>query len=183
MIDARQTVVFRWLTAGDPGDLDAFDDLLYPNVVVHAPLGLSTASLDEEKTVWRDALATMPDIRHDVQEVVVDGETEMAGVVVTGTMAADFAGVEGSGRSFRIDQAVITHLATRRSSRRGRSLVSLPFVPKSGTRAPITRGRKGSNKPVERRIRTHEPPRRRAVFEAGPLDWDRGCDDPSFGRH
>ena len=52
----------------------------------------------------------MPDLRHDVQEVVVDGELEMARVVVTGTMAAGFAGVEGSGRSFRINQAVITHL-------------------------------------------------------------------------
>lgn len=52
----------------------------------------------------------MPDLRHEVQEVVVDGGVEMARVVVTGTMEASFAGVEGSGRSFRIDQAVITHL-------------------------------------------------------------------------
>ncbi len=52
----------------------------------------------------------MPDLRHEVQEVVVEDEVEMARVVVTGTMAASFAGVEGSGRSFRIDQAVITHL-------------------------------------------------------------------------
>ena len=42
--------------------------------------------------------------------IVVDGDVEMARVVVTGTMAAGFAGIEGSGRSFRIDQAVITHL-------------------------------------------------------------------------
>jgi ketosteroid isomerase-like protein len=34
----------------------------------------------------------------------------MARVVVTGTMVATFAGVEGSGRSFRMDQAVIAHL-------------------------------------------------------------------------
>ena len=34
----------------------------------------------------------------------------MARVVVTGTMAASFADIEGSGHSFRIDQAVITHL-------------------------------------------------------------------------
>ena len=34
----------------------------------------------------------------------------MARVVVTGTMASSFAGVAGTGRSFRIDQAVITHL-------------------------------------------------------------------------
>jgi len=110
MADPRQTVVFRWLAAGDAGDVDAFDELLHPDVVVHAPLGLSTTNIDDEKAVWKDALSAMPDLRHDVQEVVVDGDVEMARVVVTGTMAASFAGVDGSGRGFRIDQAVITHL-------------------------------------------------------------------------
>ena len=110
MRDPRQTVVFRWLAAGDAGDLGAFDELLHPDVVIHAPAGLSTAGVDEEKAVWRDALAAMPDLRHEVQEVVVEGDVEMARVVVTGTMAAGFAGVAGTGRDFRIDQAVITHL-------------------------------------------------------------------------
>jgi predicted ester cyclase len=103
-------VVFRWLAAGDAGDLDAFDELLHPDAVIHAPAGLSTMSADEEKAVWRDALAAMPGLRHDVQEVVVDGDLEVARVVVTGTLTASFGGVEGTGRSFRIDQAVITHL-------------------------------------------------------------------------
>jgi predicted ester cyclase len=103
-------VVFRWLAAGDAGDLDAFDELLHPDVVVHAPLGLSTTNLDDEKAGWKDALAAMPDLRHDLQEVVMAGDVEMARVVVTGTMAGGFAGLEESGRSFRIDQAVITHL-------------------------------------------------------------------------
>jgi len=103
-------VVFRWLAAGDAGDLDTFDGLLHRGVVVHAPLGLSTTNVDDEKAVWKDALAAMPDLRHDLQEVVVEGDVEMARVVVTGTMAGGFAGLEGSGRSFRIDQAVIVHL-------------------------------------------------------------------------
>lgn len=110
MVDPRRTVVFRWLEAGDAGDLDTFDELLHPDAVVHAPLGLSTTSVEDEKAVWKDALAAMPNIRHDVQEVLVDGDVEMARVVVTGTMEASLAGVGGSGRSFRIDQAVITHL-------------------------------------------------------------------------
>jgi ketosteroid isomerase-like protein len=110
MADPRKTVVFRWLAAGDAGDLDAFDELLHPNAVVHAPAGLSTTSVNEEKAVWKDALAAMPDLRHDVQEVIVDGDVEMARVVVSGTLVARFGGVEGSGRSFRIDQAVVTHL-------------------------------------------------------------------------
>jgi steroid delta-isomerase-like uncharacterized protein len=106
----RETVVFRWLAAGDSGDLDAFDDLLHLDAVVHAPAGLSTASAEAEKQVWREALAAMPDLRHDVQEVLVDGNVEMARVIVTGTLRETFGGVAGSGRSFRIDQAVITHL-------------------------------------------------------------------------
>jgi predicted ester cyclase len=109
VVDPRDTVVFRWLAAGDAGELDAFDELLHPDAVVHAPAGLSTAAVDDEKAVWRDARAAMPDLRHEVQEVVVDGDVEMARVVVTGTLTARFAGVEGSG-PFRIDQAVITHL-------------------------------------------------------------------------
>jgi predicted ester cyclase len=110
MADPPETVVFRWLAAGDRGDLDAFDDLLHPGAVIHAPAGLSTNSVDAEKQVWREALAAMPDLRHDVQEVVVDGDVEMARVIVTGTLQAAFGGVSGSGRSFRIDQAMITHL-------------------------------------------------------------------------
>ena len=97
--------MFRWLAAGDRGDVDAFDDLLHPDVVVHAPAGLSTESAEAEKQVWREALAAMPDLRHDVQEVVVDGDVEMARVIVTGTMRGDFGGVEGTGRAFRMDQA------------------------------------------------------------------------------
>lgn len=110
MTDPSTTVVFRWLAAGDAGDLERFDDLLHPDAIIHAPRGLSTTSLEEEKAVWAAALAAIPDIRHDVQEVVVEGDVEMARVVVTGTMQSSFAGVETSGRGFRIDQAVITHL-------------------------------------------------------------------------
>lgn len=110
MVNPRDTVVFRWLAAGDAGDFDAFDDLLHPDAVIYAPLDLSTTSAEDEKAVWRDALAAMPDLRHEIQEVVVEGEVEMARVVVTGTLRGDFAGVAGTGRSFQIDQAVIVHL-------------------------------------------------------------------------
>ena len=110
MRDFSSTVVFRWLAAGDAGDLDAFDELLHPDAVIHAPAGLSTTSADKEKAVWQYARTAMPDLRHEVQEVVADGDVEMARVVVTGTLKSGFGGVDGTGRSFRIDQAVITHL-------------------------------------------------------------------------
>lgn len=110
MTDPRRTLVARWLAAGDAGDLDAFDDLFHPDAVVHAPLGLSTTAVEDEKSVWRMGIVNMPGIRHEVQEVVVEGDVEMARVVVSGTMASEFGGLPGTGRAFRIDQAVITHL-------------------------------------------------------------------------
>jgi predicted ester cyclase len=110
MADFRETIIHRWLVAGDAGDVDAFDDLLLPAAVIHAPRGLSTTSREAEKAVWREALAAMPDLRHDVQEVLVGPDTEMARVVVTGTLTAPFAGIDRSRRPFRMDQAVIVHL-------------------------------------------------------------------------
>jgi len=109
-MSAPEPVVSRWLAAGDAGELDRFDELLHPDVVVHAPAGLSTESCEAERAVWRDAVAAMPDLRHQVQEVLIDGDLEMAQVVVTATVTAAFGGVAATGRSFRVDQAVITHL-------------------------------------------------------------------------
>ena len=59
--------------------------------------------------MWQDGLAAMPDIRHDVQEAVV--VTLRWRASLSHTMTTDFAGVQGTGRCFRIDQAVITHLS------------------------------------------------------------------------
>lgn len=109
-MERSASVIARWLEAGDRGDVDAFDALMHADVVIHAPRGLSTDSREAEKKVWLDALAAMPDLQHEVQEVVVEAETEMARVVVTGTLIRDFAGVRADGRSFRMDQAVICHL-------------------------------------------------------------------------
>jgi ketosteroid isomerase-like protein len=109
-MEHNPSLVARWLAAGDEGDVEAFDNLLHGDVVVHAPRGLSTEDLDSEKQVWRAAVAAMPDLHHEVQEVVTQGNVEVARVVVTGTLRQDFAGVAGTGRSFRMDQAVICHL-------------------------------------------------------------------------
>lgn len=109
-MELSSPVVTRWLAAGDSGDVDAFDELLHVDVVVHAPRGLSTTNLEAEKQVWRDAVAAISNLRHEVQEVVVEGNVEMARIIVTGTLLREFAGVSGSGRPFRMDQAVICHL-------------------------------------------------------------------------
>lgn len=100
----------RWFAAGDAGEFETFDDLLHPDVVVHAPMGLSTKGPEAEKGVWRDALRAMPDIRHDIREVINLGSTIAARAIVTGTLEGDFAGIVANGRSFRVDQGLFAHV-------------------------------------------------------------------------
>lgn len=100
----------RWFAAGDAGDFDSFDDFLHPHVVVHAPMGLSIQGPEAEKAVWRDALRAMPDIRHEIQEVIRDGSTIAARGIVTGTLKQDFAGISANDRSFRVDQGLFAHV-------------------------------------------------------------------------
>jgi steroid delta-isomerase-like uncharacterized protein len=100
----------RWFAAGDSGDFGSFDDLLNPDVVVHAPMGLSTEGPEAEKEVWRDALRAMPDIRHDIQEVIGVGSIIAARAIVTGTLKGDFAGIAANGRSFKVDQGLFAHV-------------------------------------------------------------------------
>lgn len=108
------SVTARWLAAGDSGNLDEFDRLMHADVVVHAPAGLSTTSRDEEKQVWRDAVASVRGLRHEIQEILTDGDTEMARVIVTGTIVGDLGSVTteatGADRAFTLDQAIICHL-------------------------------------------------------------------------
>jgi steroid delta-isomerase-like uncharacterized protein len=99
-----------WFAAGDAGDFEAFTEFLHPDVVVHAPMGLSTTGIPAEQQVWRDALAAMPNIRHDLREVITAGDTIAARAVVTGTLERDFAGVKATGQSFEIDQALFAHV-------------------------------------------------------------------------
>lgn len=104
------SVLERWFAAGDAGNFDSFDEFLHPDVVVHAPMGLSTKGPEAEKEVWRDALRAMPDIRHDIQDVISDGSTIAARAIVTGTLEDDFAGIAANGRGFRVDQGLFVHV-------------------------------------------------------------------------
>jgi C-1 hydroxylase len=100
-----------WIAAGDAGRLEEFDHYLHPEVVVHAPLGLSTRSADHERQVWRAALDAFPDLHHDVRETLSRDSTVAARIVVTGThLGGAFAGIEPRGGRFTVDQAIFAHL-------------------------------------------------------------------------
>lgn len=109
MVESK-SLLERWLEAGDADDVEAFHEFLHDDVVVHAPLGLSSAGIEQEKDVWRAAVASIADLRHDVQEVIAEGDSMAARTIVTGTLVDSFGGVQPTGEPFRLDQVVFAHI-------------------------------------------------------------------------
>jgi steroid delta-isomerase-like uncharacterized protein len=107
---SNSSLLVRLFLAGDAGDLDAFDQYLHDDVVVHAPAGLSTAGLESERESWRKARSAMPDLHHQFVDVFTSPTAEAARSVVTGTMRGSYGGFSAEGRSFRVDQAVFAHV-------------------------------------------------------------------------
>lgn len=107
---SNPSLLVRLFTAGDTGDLDAFDQYLHDDVLVHAPAGLSTVGLESERESWRKAKSAMPDLHHQYIDVFSSSTAEAVRFVVTGTMRGSYGGFSSEGNSFRVDQAVFAHI-------------------------------------------------------------------------
>jgi predicted ester cyclase len=132
---STSSLIAALFAAGDAGDLEAFDQYLRDDVVVHAPAGLSTVGLESERESWRKAKAAMPDIRHEFVDLFSSPTGEAGRSIVTGTMRGTYGGLSSEGRPFRIEQAVFTS-ETARSVNCGRSSIPPCCASNWAKRAP-----------------------------------------------
>jgi len=109
-VNAAKSLLELLFAAGDSGDLDAFDRYMHEDVIVHAPAGLSTRGIDNERESWRKARAAMPGLRHEFVDVLITPSVEAARTVVTGTFSGTYGGLSARGRRFKFEQAVFAHI-------------------------------------------------------------------------
>ena len=105
-----ESVLERLLAAGDAGDVDSFATYLHHDVVVHAPMGLSTVGLVAEQESWRRAKNAVRDLRHQTLSVLQNGNLEAARCLVTGTLDGTYGGITAVAKPLKIDQAVFARL-------------------------------------------------------------------------
>lgn len=86
-MSSARSLLESLFTAGDAGDLDSFNQYMHQDVIVHAPAGLSTVGLQNEKESWRKAKLAIPDLHHEFYDVLITPTSEAARTVVSGTLA------------------------------------------------------------------------------------------------
>jgi len=115
-MSATQSLIELLFVAGDAGDVESFDLYLHHDVVVHAPAGLSTVGIKAEKQSWRNAKSAMPDLHHEIKDVLKSPSLEAVRAVVSGTLQGTYGGLTAEGRRFTTDQAVFARVRDGRIS-------------------------------------------------------------------
>ena len=105
-----ESLLSELFAAGDAGGFDRLDEFLHEDVVVHAPAGLATVGLENEKDSWRRGKAAIPNIKHELLELLSDGSTVAARCVVSGTLNGNLGNLSAQGRRFCLDQALFAHV-------------------------------------------------------------------------
>ena len=90
-------------------DLDLVDEIYAADAVEHSPSGVhrGRAGIRAEMEA---VVAAFPDLSATVEDAVAEGDTVAMRVTLRGTHDGPFMGVEPTGKSFEVDNAVFTRV-------------------------------------------------------------------------
>ena len=94
----NQAVVQAWYDAINVHDLAAFDAVVAPVVIQHAADFPDATGLEEVKANFTPFLAAFPDIHHQLEQWVTDGDIVVVRGMGSGTHQAPFMGIPATGR-------------------------------------------------------------------------------------
>jgi len=97
--DRTKALIHRYFHELWKGDgLEAADELLAPDVAVRGSLGVTARGPDGLRTYVRMARAALPDLRLDVEQILVERDRVAARVRYSGTHLGPLFGVAPTGR-------------------------------------------------------------------------------------
>ncbi|MBW3604504.1 MAG: ester cyclase [Actinobacteria bacterium] len=103
-------VLRGYLHDGDRNDNEALARWLDPDVETHSPGGVTTVGIAAQAESWTAAHTGLGELRHEVTDVVAEGELVAARVDVTGIHHGHFLGIAPTGRRIRVDQALFARV-------------------------------------------------------------------------
>ena len=93
------------------GDIDGFGELLAEDFVEHEEMPGLEPSKEGVKQLFHMYRAAFPDLRMEVQDVLVSGDKAVARVRATGTHQGEFLGMPATGKSLDVQLIDITRFS------------------------------------------------------------------------
>ena len=90
------------------GDIDGFGELLAEDFVEHEEMPGLEPSKEGVEELFHTYRAAFPDLRMEVQDVLVSGDKAVARVRATGTHQGEFLGMPATGKSIDVQLIDIT---------------------------------------------------------------------------
>lgn len=104
----RAAAMTRLYDLINAGDIDGFGNLLADDFVEHDELPGLESSREGVKQLFHMYRAAFPDLRMEVQDVLVSGDKAVARVRATGTHEGEFMGMPATGKSVDVRLIDIT---------------------------------------------------------------------------
>lgn len=106
----HKAVVERFETALAANDVPTIDELCDANLVDHNPVPGQEPGLAGFKATMASYKAIFPDLKVDLYEVLVDGDSVATRWAVTGTHQAEFFGVPATGKQLTVEGMNFYHV-------------------------------------------------------------------------
>ena len=88
-----------------------FEELFAPDVVLHNPVPTRVKGLDAVKEVFSSLHAAFPDLRVDIDDLIVERDKVVGRQTVSGTNLGDFMGRPATGKPVSYEEIFIFRIA------------------------------------------------------------------------
>jgi predicted ester cyclase len=99
----KKDVVRRLIDGMDSGDFGVFEELCSPVYACHFAGASAPESRDQHKATAQAIYAAFPDLRHQIHDLVAEGDLVALRATPGGTHQGPFLGIEPTGTKVRFD--------------------------------------------------------------------------------
>jgi steroid delta-isomerase-like uncharacterized protein len=96
--DEAEAMVRRRFAELDSGNAGILDELFSPDYTLNFP-GSAPRNLEETKQFYQELYTAFPDLNHEIQDQIAEGDKVVTRWAATGTHRGEFMGIPPTGRS------------------------------------------------------------------------------------
>jgi C-1 hydroxylase len=110
-VSDNEVAVRRWIDAWNVQDPEAAGNLLSPDFVRHDANVPEVVGAAAQQEFLRGVFSAFPDIQIEIQQLVAQGDTVAARLLVRGTHRDEFLGIPATGRGIKVQSTETYRLA------------------------------------------------------------------------